>query len=923
MGRRFESSRAHFIRSLFRGPSRRHRGHRPVAGYSPHGTTALTTRAEPSDKSRGVASRSPPAGSVRRTPLLRRQDRIGRADGGDPGRSRRLVALRSDPRRAAARSATPRAAASRRWDPEEALRRTSTARGRWTRSTPLRAEVAELAERLDFAERLLASRRATPVAPISPPRPNGPRHAAAGLLPRRDDLRAMLRLAGPVVVIQVGMMLMGVVDTVMVGHLVAAARRSPRSRSGNLYFFGLGVFGMGTLMVLDPVVAQAVGAGDDRRRRPRHPARLPPGRSARRPVAAVLLLRPSLFMTLRAAARRTSCRSRRLRRSPGARRAAVLPLHRPPPEPSVHAPDAPPIVLAIVVANLANAALNWLLIFGNLGRLRRWACRLRLGHDRSAGGCCSRVLLALAWRRSRPHLCPASRRSSSGRRSARMLGSASRSAASTCSSSAPSPCGADDGLARHPTDGRASGRHQSRLAHLHGPARGGRMPPRCWWVTRSAGAIPTADAGAARAALLCGVGFMIVHRAGCFSTAARRLARLYTDDSVLGIAVALFRSPACSRCSTAPRRSPAGSCAASGETRVAMLVNLLGLLVLRPAGELRAGLPAGLGPVGLWWGLVLGPGAVATRRWSSSRSAASRARALVASRRGIGARVNGGRPIVPPESRVSVSAPRADPALERGPSSAGGFSLSGASSAASMVDHALGQGGELARRSSPPRPDSAPAARAPRRSPASRHRCRRSRSWRSRSARLSARPRSGRRRGPRARRPPRMHLPALLEQAGHAFALLPLGRDAEQLEDLLQPAGPGLRSAARCSSNAAFRSGFVAALPSWGAPSGSDLRRGRCPAVRGRAGRPARRASASGSPCGASGGRVRFAANLSALGDAAPCACVTAPSFAAHASDADHAGRARRRRRRATSSPTCCSIGCATATAMWAAPSTC
>jgi Na+-driven multidrug efflux pump len=70
----------------------------------------------------------------------------------------------------------------------------------------------------------------------------------------------MLRLAIPVVTIQVGMMTMGVVDTIMVGHI------SPRALAavalGNLYFFALAVFGMGTLMVLDPVVAQAVGARD-------------------------------------------------------------------------------------------------------------------------------------------------------------------------------------------------------------------------------------------------------------------------------------------------------------------------------------------------------------------------------------------------------------------------------------------------------------------------------------------------------------------------------------------------------------------------------------------------------------------------------------------------------------------------------------
>src|ERR687894_3106693 len=82
----------------------------------------------------------------------------------------------------------------------------------------------------------------------------------AGVIPRREELRPMLRLAVPVVFVQVGMMAMGVVDTIMVGHI------SPRALAavalGNLYFFGLAVFAMGTLMVLDPIVAQAVGAED-------------------------------------------------------------------------------------------------------------------------------------------------------------------------------------------------------------------------------------------------------------------------------------------------------------------------------------------------------------------------------------------------------------------------------------------------------------------------------------------------------------------------------------------------------------------------------------------------------------------------------------------------------------------------------------
>src|SRR3954463_11412891 len=90
---------------------------------------------------------------------------------------------------------------------------------------------------------------------------SAPRLPSRRLLPRRDDLHAMVGLALPVVVIQVGMMAMGVVDTLMVGRLSAQALAAVAL--GNLYFFLLAVFGMGTLMVLDPVVAQAVGAGDE------------------------------------------------------------------------------------------------------------------------------------------------------------------------------------------------------------------------------------------------------------------------------------------------------------------------------------------------------------------------------------------------------------------------------------------------------------------------------------------------------------------------------------------------------------------------------------------------------------------------------------------------------------------------------------
>src|SRR5438270_10847100 len=76
-----------------------------------------------------------------------------------------------------------------------------------------------------------------------------------------SELRATIRLALPLVLVQIGMMFMGVVDTVMVGHVSATVLAAVAL--GNLYFFNAIVLGNGTLMVLDPIVAQAVGAHDN------------------------------------------------------------------------------------------------------------------------------------------------------------------------------------------------------------------------------------------------------------------------------------------------------------------------------------------------------------------------------------------------------------------------------------------------------------------------------------------------------------------------------------------------------------------------------------------------------------------------------------------------------------------------------------
>ena len=84
--------------------------------------------------------------------------------------------------------------------------------------------------------------------------------SVAAYTPSGRDLRSLVDLALPVATVQLGLMAMGVVDTIMVGRVSALGLAAVAM--GHLFFFAVSVFGMGVLFALDPVVSQAVGAAD-------------------------------------------------------------------------------------------------------------------------------------------------------------------------------------------------------------------------------------------------------------------------------------------------------------------------------------------------------------------------------------------------------------------------------------------------------------------------------------------------------------------------------------------------------------------------------------------------------------------------------------------------------------------------------------
>jgi MATE family multidrug resistance protein len=415
----------------------------------------------------------------------------------------------------------------------------------------------------------------------------------------------MLRLAIPVVIIQVGMMAMGVVDTVMVGHISAQALAAVAL--GNLYFFTLAVFALGTLMVLDPVVAQAIGAGDG-------PA---VARGVQRGVliAAVLTIPAVLLLTSAASvfalARQPAeviplAAAYAVRTAPGTFPFLLFVVFRQ----SLQAMGrTAPIVGAIVGANLANAALNWILIFGHLGFPAMgvvgsaWATTI------------SRGLLVLGlWIAARRELMPLVWPVRAEIWRVEPLIRMFRLGL---------PIGAQHvlefgafalvALMMGWMGTREMAGHQVaiNLAALTFMVPLGVGDAASVLVGQAVGrGDPEGTRGAARAAFACGVTFMAMTGA-IFLSFPEDLARLYSrDPAVTGVAAILIPIAGVFQVFDGTQVVAGGVLRGLGDTRAPMIANLLGYWAVGIPVSLYLGFRAGLGPAGLWWGLVLGLGLV-------------------------------------------------------------------------------------------------------------------------------------------------------------------------------------------------------------------------------------------------------------------------------------------------------------------------
>lgn len=436
-------------------------------------------------------------------------------------------------------------------------------------------------------------------------------HARATL---RSELRALAALAGPLLATHLGSMLLGVVDTAIVGRLGEVPLAAVGLGSG--VFFTISVIGFGWMLALDPLIAQALGAGE-------------PGRARHvlwqgAWVAVVGALPLSLLVVAASESLELAgiepvtageARAYLYARLPGllpflwlAAARAFLQAH------SVTLP----LVIGVIAANAVNLPLTWVLVFGDAGLARLGLPELGAASMGTAGaGVASAVAtvvqLAVAlvavralWRGGHRRFVPPERRAM-----ARTLALGTPIGLTLFAEVASFAIVA---VLMGNLGTRALSSHNVaimlisttfQLALALGAA----------GAVRVGHAVGREDVAGTRRAGFTAIGagaLGMTAGAVAFLAAPRLLARILTDEpAVIEAAVPLLAVAAAFQISDGVQAVAAGALRGAGDTLVPLLANLAGHYAIGiPVGAALA-FGAGWGAVGLWWGLSAGLTAVA------------------------------------------------------------------------------------------------------------------------------------------------------------------------------------------------------------------------------------------------------------------------------------------------------------------------
>jgi MATE family multidrug resistance protein len=430
------------------------------------------------------------------------------------------------------------------------------------------------------------------------------------MTPWTQELRTQLRLAIPVVVIQVGLMAMGAVDGAFLGRVDPVQYAA--SSIGHSLTFVFFAFGMGVLTVLDPVVSQAFGARDD-------PAI---SRAAQRGVVLALLMSIPIALVILPADTILDLigQSDEVSAVAGPY-ARILILSAPPFLIFVALRQVlqathlmRPLVLTIFATNGLNAFLDWVLIFGNLGAPEMGAIGSAWATVISRWSMIA-VLPLLAGKSLTRYLTPRADRLFDFAAYGRMLriglpvgvqwfvevGAFASVTALMGSLGAVELAGHQ--VAMH----LASGSFMIPLGiSMAASVRVGNEIGR--------GAVEGVQR-AARVSLVCGAGVMAVIGI-VFMASPYALARIFTDlDEVLAMAILLVPVAGVFQIFDGTQVVAVGILRGMGDTRVPMLVHVAGFWGVAMPIACWAAFGLDYGAVGLWYGLVAGLAVVAVAQF--------------------------------------------------------------------------------------------------------------------------------------------------------------------------------------------------------------------------------------------------------------------------------------------------------------------
>jgi MATE family multidrug resistance protein len=424
----------------------------------------------------------------------------------------------------------------------------------------------------------------------------------------RGEIRRLAALALPVAATQVSTMLLGVVDTLVLGRFSVEALSA--AALANLWIWGTLQLVFGTLSGVDPIVAQAHGARDGARA----------GLALQRGLVLALLL----SLPLAALWLGTEEFLRAMGQDPALAAAAER-------FTIVQIPSLPfflgfhtlrgylqsreivrPQLFVIAVANVLNLLFNWVLVFGNLGfpRLGLEGSGLATAATRVACGI-ALVALVLRGRLYEEAWMPWSRRAASPRALAEVLAIGIPIGIQT-SLEAWAFSGAALLAGRLGTDALAAHTIVLQMAALSFMMPLGIALAAVTRVGNLIGARRQDDAQrAAWVALGLGAGVMATS-AAAFLLFRQELPRLFTPDStVVALAAGILPVAAAFQIFDGTQVVGCGVLRGMGRTRPAAVFNGISYWLLGLPLGWWLGLRAGWGLAGIWWGLCLGLAVVA------------------------------------------------------------------------------------------------------------------------------------------------------------------------------------------------------------------------------------------------------------------------------------------------------------------------